>query len=284
MTEPPCGRQARFLIAGVEGSFNTSRKAFHNGGSNQEGFKLMSKHETNSTMAPLSSQDSGLSTATGSLPNNRRDLPRCTEALKRRQRSNQQSADFSISKSDQVSDPDEKSALPMSMAQPIHSLNALQPLSPSTPRRQSSSRSGTRRRTSKKPDKRKGGWRKTTGLKWEEVKSIHAIFMALSKARKRLTMFVSIRPPSHIIDDAKRKKLCYRQASHLAQKFRRLGLPFIAIRVFEKDIGGLLHLHLLVHVPRRWLNNIACWSDGLVTHMCPAVRKHVSYITKQRHP
>ena len=165
----------------------------------------------------------------------------------------------------------------------VQSLDAMRSLSPPTVRPQSSSRSGTCRRASKKPGKRKGGWRKTTGLTWWEVKSIHATVMALSKAGKRLTMFVSIRPPSHIIDDAKRKKLCYRLESHLAQKLGRLGLPFIALRVFEKDIGGLLHLHLLIHVPRRWLNHVACWSDGIVTHIRPAVRKHVSYITKQRH-
>ena len=166
-------------------------------------------------------------------------------------------------------------------------LDALQPppsTHPPSPRRQSTGRSGSRRRAKKKPRNRLGGWTKTTGLKWSDVQEIHEAHHGAAKAGMPLNRFVSIRPPSHITDDATRKKLCYRLASHIGQKLGRRGAPFIAIRVFEKDIGGLLHLHILVHVPRCLMKEFSGWGDGIVTDIRPAVAKHVGYITKQRHP
>ena len=122
------------------------------------------------------------------------------------------------------------------------SLDALQPPSstrPPSPRRQPGSRSGSRRRAKKRPRNRRGGWKPTTGLKWAHVEEIHEANHGAAKAGMPLNRFVSIRPPSHITDDATRKKLCYRLASHIGQKLRRRGAPFIAIRVFEKDLGGI---------------------------------------------
>ena len=116
------------------------------------------------------------------------------------------------------------------------------------------------------------------------MKEIHEAHHGAAKARRPLNVFVSIRPPSHITDDATRKKLCYRLASHIGQKLRRRGAPFIAVRVFEKDIGGMLHLHMLVHVPKRLLKEFSGWGDGIVTDIRPASPKHIGYITKQRHP
>jgi hypothetical protein len=166
-------------------------------------------------------------------------------------------------------------------------LDALQPASsthPPSPRRQLGSRPGTRRRAKKRPRNRRGGWKPTTGLPFADVKEIHEAHHGAAKAGMPLNRFVSIRPPSHITDDATRKKLCYRLASHIGQKLRRRGAPFIAIRVFEKDLGGMLHLHLLVHVPSRLLKEFSGWGDLIVTDIRPAVAKHVGYITKQRHP
>ena len=166
---------------------------------------------------------------------------------------------------------------------PHHTIDAMQPPLP-TPRRRSGSRSGSQRRASKKPRKNRGGWKRTTGLKWSEVKEIHDINHAASTAGMPLNRFVSIRPPSHITDDALCKKVCYRLVSHLAQRLRRRGVPFIAIRVFEKGIGGLLHVHLLLHVPLHLLKESKGWADGIVTDIRPSASKHLGYITKQRHP
>jgi len=97
-----------------------------------------------------------------------------------------------------------------------HSLEALQtpsPTHPPSPRRQSGSRSGTRRRASKKPRNRRGGWKPTTGLTWSNVQEIHDAHHGAAKAGKPLNQFISIRPLSHITDDALRKKLCYRRAN-----------------------------------------------------------------------
>jgi hypothetical protein len=167
------------------------------------------------------------------------------------------------------------------------SLVAMQPAPsthPPSPRRQSAGRSGSRRRAKKKPGNRLGGWAKTSSLQWADVKEIHEAHHAATKAGMPLNRFVSIRPPSHITDEALRKKLCYRRVSHLAQKLRRRGVSFVAVRVFEKDIGGMLHVHLLVHVPRHLLKEFDSWGDLIVTDIRPASPAHIGYITKQRHP
>ena len=167
------------------------------------------------------------------------------------------------------------------------SLDAIQPPPPlhaPSPRRQPCGRSGTFRRVKQTPGKKRGGWLATTGLKWSDVKETYDVDHAAAKAGRRLNHFVSIRPPSHITDDAARKKHCYRLASHIGQKLGRRGAPFIAIRIFEKDIGGLLHLHMLVHVPRRLMHEFSGWGDLIVTDIRPAVTKHIGYITKQRQP
>jgi len=121
-------------------------------------------------------------------------------------------------------------------------------------------------------------------LKWAEVKEISDICHDAKKANKPLNLFVSIRPPSHITDDAERKKLCYRRASHIGQKLKRRGHPFVAVRVFEKDVDGLLHVHMLLHVSRQLTQEATSWGDGLITDIRPASPKHLGYITKQRHP
>ena len=46
----------------------------------------------------------------------------------------------------------------------------------------------------------------------------------------------------------------------------------------------MLHLHMLVHVPKRLLKEFSGWGDGIVTDIRPASPKHIGYITKQRHP
>ena len=163
-------------------------------------------------------------------------------------------------------------------------MQATPPPSSPTACRQSSSRSGYRRRASKKSGKRKGGWQQTTGLPWSDVKEIHEAHHAAAQAGMPLNRFVSIRPLSQITDEALRKRLCYRQVSRLGEKLRRHGSPFVGIRVFEKDVDGMLHAHLLVHIPRHLLKKFDSWGDLIVTDIRPAVAKHLGYITKQRHP
>ena len=217
----------------------------------------------------------------------RRLLPHSRGASRLRKQPAQLSTPPEVSQPEQVAVLDYEIFLANPNKPSAPSLDALQPppsTHPPSPRRQPVSRSGSRRRAKKKPGNRLGGWAKTSSLPWADVKEIHEAHHAATKAGMPLNRFVSIRPPSHITDEALRKKLCYRRVSHLAQKLRRRGVSFVAVRVFEKDIGGMLHVHLLVHVPRHLLKEFDSWGDGIVTDIRPAVAKHVGYITKQRHP
>ena len=217
----------------------------------------------------------------------RRDLPIWPSTLDQRNSLPQLSAKTGPDSSVEVTVLNRENDLEVIGDSASPSLLALQPppsTHPPSPRRQPGGRSGTRRRASKKPRNRRGGWKPTTGLTWSNVQDVHEAHHGAAKAGMPLNRFVSIRPPSHITDDATRKKLCYRLASHIGQKLRRRGAPFIAIRVFEKDIGGLLHLHMLVHVQRRLMKEFSGWGDLIVTDIRPAAPVHIGYITKQRHP
>jgi len=217
----------------------------------------------------------------------RRALPHRQAASRHPKQTSQLSTPPETSKTEQVPVLNDELVGKTSEEDRPPTLDAMQPppsTHPPSPRRQPGGRSGSRRRSKKSPGKSRGGWPKTTGLTWSDVKETSDVDHAAAKAGRRLNRFVSIRPPSHITDDALRKKLCYRLASHIGQKLRRCGAPFIAIRVFEKDIGGMLHLHMLVHVPKRLLKEFSGWGDGLITDIRPASPKHLGYITKQRHP
>ena len=217
----------------------------------------------------------------------RRALPHRPAASRHPKQPTQLSTPPETSETDQVSVLNDEMVGETSDEDSPSTLDALQPPSPThppSPRRQPGSRSGSHRRAKKPPRHHRGGWRKTTGLPFSNVQEIHEAHHGAAKAGMPLNRFVSIRPPSHITDDATRKKLCYRLASHIGQKLRRRGAPFIAIRVFEKDLGGMLHLHLLVHVPSRLLKEFSGWGDLIVTNIQSASPKHIGYITKQRHP
>lgn len=217
----------------------------------------------------------------------RRALPHRPAASKHPKQPTQLSTAPETSKTEEVSVLNDEFVGETSDEDSPSALDALQPPSsthPPLPRRQLGSRSGSRRRAKKRPRNRRGGWKPTTGLTWSNVQEIHEAHHGAAKAGMPLNRFVSIRPPSHIADDATRKKLCYRLASHIGQKLGRRGAPFIAIRVFEKDIGGLLHLHMLVHVPRRLMTEFSGWGDLIVTDIQPAAPVHIGYITKERHP
>lgn len=215
----------------------------------------------------------------------RRDLPRRMTATSGRKQCEQLSTESGACDAAQAFVPNNECASGNDVAPASASLQAMQTIiSPLTHRRQSVSRSGAHRRANKKRSKHRGGWPTTSGMPWGDVKEIAAVCHGAKTAGMPLNWFVSIRPPSHVTNDAERKKLCYRRASHLGCKFRRHGAPFVALRVFEKDVGGLLHVHLLVHVPRHLQNEFSGWGDGIVTDIRSASPKHVGYISKQRQP
>jgi hypothetical protein len=148
-------------------------------------------------------------------------------------------------------------------------------------RRKAGGRSGSLRRQSKRPQKR-GGWPKTKFLTWDEVKDIDQIGHLFRKAGKPLNAFLTIKPSGSPVTDATYKKACYREAQNVAAKLRRRGVPCIGVRVFEKTPGGVLHMHMLIHVPPEWIREVCGWTNRPVLDIKPAAQYHMQYITKQR--
>jgi hypothetical protein len=137
-------------------------------------------------------------------------------------------------------------------------------------------------RRGRKPRKSRG-WRSTTGLKWKEVKEISKIARMAEEAGFTFNLFVSVSPPDAYVSDSARKRACYKLEGNFSDRLKRRGSPFLAVRVFEKRSGGLLHMHLMVHVPESLLNEVISWSNA-VTNIKIRESHHISYITKQRHP
>ena len=148
-----------------------------------------------------------------------------------------------------------------------------------------SGRSGSRRRAKKKSKtKRAGGWRKTASLEWHEVKSINHGLHVLAASGNATNVLVTISPSADIQDDAARKRLCYSLSARIGQYLRRHGHKFLALRVFEKAIGGKLHLHMLVVVPSDCVARLHGMADGSVIDMRKAAKCHPNYLTKNRRP
>ena len=127
------------------------------------------------------------------------------------------------------------------------------------------------------------GWRPTTGLKWKEVKEISSISHMADEAGLSFNLFVSISPSSDQVSDTDRKRACYKLEGNFSDRLKRRGVPFLALRVFEKRANGNLHMHLLVHVPKNLLDESVTWSNA-ITDIKIRERHHIAYITKQRHP
>jgi hypothetical protein len=139
---------------------------------------------------------------------------------------------------------------------------------------------------STKPNRRrprKPGWPSTTGLLWSEVKEIYEINNATERLGIPLNAFVSINPDDTFISDSIRKRACYKLESNFLSRLRRKGVPFLALRVFEKKIDGSLHMHLLIHLPRFLINEAIQWSNSNID-IRKSGKHHIGYITKQRHP
>lgn len=138
-------------------------------------------------------------------------------------------------------------------------------------------------RKRKSRGRRLSGWKRTTGLRWTEVKGIGELDHIAQAAGFPLNLFISINPEETLFTDSDRKRTCYKLEGNFASRLKRRGVPFVAIRVFEKKTDGLLHLHLLVHVPPALMKTVISWSNP-VTTINPRSDVHLSYITKQRHP
>lgn len=146
-------------------------------------------------------------------------------------------------------------------------------------------------RRRKKASRKKGGWPTSKGLIWKgEVCRIYALQKLAADAGVPLNWFISIRPPADILalpENRIKRWLC-NQAKGIQQRvcgrrtYRQDKPP--CVTVYEKNRGGPLHCHLLIHVTA---GNPALegLGDGVVVRAERANLKfHLGYITKQRRP
>lgn len=115
------------------------------------------------------------------------------------------------------------------------------------------------RKAARKALRRKGGWPSSRYLTHEQFRTLKADSLRIA-SQYRWSIFVSIRPPAHLSDGDKKKRVNKRLAD-LGQALERRGQPFIALKVFEKNAGGSLHGHALVFVLPENLDCVTRWSD-----------------------
>lgn len=117
-----------------------------------------------------------------------------------------------------------------------------------------------RSRTPKKALRGTGGHRTTRYLDHAEFREAKNNAYAICNAGYRWSVFVSIRPPVELSDGEKQKRI-QRTIAHIGQALKRRGLPYIYMRSYEKPVGGSLHGHVLIWVPREHLDVIERYAD-----------------------
>ena len=140
---------------------------------------------------------------------------------------------------------------------------------------------GTKKRIYKSRRK-KGGWPTTRYIPSKDVKAILEGIHQLTKLKKRLTHFITLRPPPRILGDQAQKLWCRRKIQNLQRKFARRHAKFIACHVYEKKDNGPLHVHILVHVPKRLSEVLTEMHSPPEIDIRPARAFHTTYIVKNR--
>ena len=114
--------------------------------------------------------------------------------------------------------------------------------------------------------KNRGGWQ-TTGYidhkLWKQTR--HNLF-ELSRAGYQPTIFITVRSPLGI-DEGEAKKTIERKFSRLGEMCERAGHPYVALKVYEKKRGGLLHGHALIYVSRQQFYLVERWADFFETDL-----------------
>jgi len=138
--------------------------------------------------------------------------------------------------------------------------------------------------------RKSGGWKALKGLRWKEVELIHVLVKKAAEAGMPLNRFVSIRPTPSVLakGDAFTKRWLCNKSKHVWQTVRGrkvIRQPSVpCLTVYEKDTGGALHCHQLVHQAQgnKALEGIG---DGRVVNVKATMKDvHLGYITKQRLP
>lgn len=117
-----------------------------------------------------------------------------------------------------------------------------------------------RRHGSRKALRRSGGHKTTRYLSHEEWRDAKNAAYAIVNSGYRWTIFVSIRPPAHLSDGEKQKRIQLILA-RIGQALKRRGVPYIAMRIYEKPVGGSLHGHALIYAPKEHFDVIERLAD-----------------------
>lgn len=125
-------------------------------------------------------------------------------------------------------------------------------------------------RTTKNFQRGSGGYRTTRFLNDAEFREAKNNAYAICNAGYRWSVFITIHPPTEWTDGEKQRRI-QRTIAHIGQALKRRGLPYVYMRFYEKPVGGSLHGHLLVWVPRKHLDAI----DGYVDRFDRVVRKKI---------
>jgi hypothetical protein len=142
-------------------------------------------------------------------------------------------------------------------------------------------------RPRKRKRRKKGGWRALAGLTWAQVKDVRECAKLATEAGLPLNAFFTIKADWRCSTDQARKRGISRKIAHLGQALKGRGrtprqIHFVAVTVYEKKQGGILHAHVLAHVENfAFARQI---SDGAIVNVIRARPNHLDYITKQRLP
>lgn len=148
----------------------------------------------------------------------------------------------------------------------------------------------------KRAKKGRGGWpaRKCIPRKLYNRTLVEA--RVVQQAGFPMNWFLTQRYPEEAKSDGEAKQLLARSMAHLGQNLERRGQPCVALKVFEKPSGGLLHVHALISVMPENRDVIERWADrvdwtkpkksgedatGVDRHARPAVPSDVEYILKE---
>ena len=132
--------------------------------------------------------------------------------------------------------------------------------------------------------RKKGGWPTTSGFRFKEVAAVKEGAFRIRTSGRDFTAFVTLRPPSDLEGDQPRKVWCRRKIQNIQRKFARRGLPFISLAVYEKPIGGKLHVHLLIHVPQKHYAMLKAMENLPEVDVRLRTAKHLPYVLKNRLP
>ncbi len=130
---------------------------------------------------------------------------------------------------------------------------------PSKAKRKRASKANRKRASKAKP--KTGGYPTTDFLSHHEWRAAKDDAYAIVNAGYRWTILLTIRPPVHLPDNEK-QVLIQRRIGHIGQALKRRGChSFIYMRTYEKPVGGSLHGHVLIYVPKEHFDVIERYAD-----------------------